>query len=305
MSSDIPVLPAAVPGERHVFASRVGRLCYYISRPQIPSVNPPLLLVHSVNAAASAYEMSPLFKYYSASRCVCALELPGFGGSERSDRTYSVRLMTDAVHEILAEIQKHCGDGPIDAAALSLSCEFLARAATEHPDAFRSLAMISPTAFNRRSQLEGKGHRGMPILLALLRRGPWRRVLFNGLTSRAIIRYFLNKTWGSRNIDEGLLDYDWITARQPGARHAPYFFVSGFLFSRDAPQLYRALPQPIWMVHGNKGDFTDYSRAAEVAALPNWRVQPMRTGALPHFENFAEFVAGYDAFLAALPQSVK
>lgn len=288
-----------------MFASRVGRLCYYIDRPSALNAQPPLLLLHSVNAAASAYEMSPLFKYYAALRGVCALELPGFGGSERSDRTYSVRMMTDAVHEILPEMSKHFGEGPVDAIALSLSCEFLARAATERPDAFRTLAFVSPTAFNRRSHLEGKGHRGMPLLLAFLRRGPWRRALFDWLTSRALIRYFLNKTWGSRYIDEGLLDYDWITARQPGARHAPYFFVSGFLFSRDAPQLYRALSLPIWMVHGNKGDFTDYSRVPEVAALPNWHIQSMKTGALPHFEAFADFVAGYDAFLAAQSESVK
>lgn len=301
MSKGIPVLPAAVPGERHVFASRVGRLCHYVDSPAQPGPHPPMLLVHSVNAAASAYEMSPLFKYYSATRGVCALELPGFGGSERSDRVYSARLMTDAIHEVLPEIAKHLGEGPIDAVALSLGCEFLARAATERPDAFRSLALVSPTAFNRRSKPEGKGNRGMPTLLALLRRGPWRRALFDGLTSRTVIRFFLNKTWGSRDIDEGLLDYDWITARQPGARHAPYYFVSGFLFSRDAPQLYRALAQPVWVAHGNKGDFTDYSRLAEVAPLPNWHIHPMRSGALPHFENFADFTASYDRFLAALP----
>lgn len=301
MTAGIPVLPAAVPGERHVIASRAGRLCYYISGPPEPAGHPPLLLLHSVNAAASAYEMLPLFKYYSASRVVCALELPGFGGSERSDRSYSARLMTDAVHEILTELRRRCGDGPVDALALSLSCEFLARAATEWPSAFRSLGFISPTGFNRRATLTGKGHRGMAPLLALLRRGPWRRSLFNLLTSRAVIRYFLNKTWGSRHIDEGLLDYDWITARQPGARHAPYHFVSGFLFSRDAQQLYRALEQPIWMAHGSRGDFTDYTRAADFAALPNWRIQAMRTGALPHFEAFADCVASYDAFLAELP----
>lgn len=57
----------------------------------------PLLLIHSVNAAASAFEVKPLFDYYRSRRPVYAIDLPGFGLSDRSDRCYSVRTMTDAV----------------------------------------------------------------------------------------------------------------------------------------------------------------------------------------------------------------
>ena len=44
-------LPHAVPGERHELASRAGRLSYYAD-----GSGQPLLLVHSVNAAGSAYD---------------------------------------------------------------------------------------------------------------------------------------------------------------------------------------------------------------------------------------------------------
>jgi hypothetical protein len=57
ISHDMP-LPPAVPGEQHVFNGRLGRLNYYVAG----TGNPPLLLIHSVNAAASSYEMRPIFE---------------------------------------------------------------------------------------------------------------------------------------------------------------------------------------------------------------------------------------------------
>ena len=39
------------------------------------------------------------------------------------------------------------GERPLDALALSLSCEFLARAACAEPGRYRSLALASPTGF--------------------------------------------------------------------------------------------------------------------------------------------------------------
>ena len=66
-------LPAPVSGQRHEIGSPVGRLTYYSAGPETPGKFPPLLLVHSVNAAASAYEVKPLYEHYRRSRTVYAL----------------------------------------------------------------------------------------------------------------------------------------------------------------------------------------------------------------------------------------
>ncbi len=79
-------------------ASTVGRLTYYAAGPRSRKANGRrLLLIHSINAAGSAYEIKPLYEHYRQSRTVYALELPGFGHSERCKRKYSVRMMTDAI----------------------------------------------------------------------------------------------------------------------------------------------------------------------------------------------------------------
>ena len=60
----------------------------------------PLLLVHTVNAAASAAEVRPIFDLMSQHRTVYAIDLPGYGTSERSARLYTPRLMTDAILDL-------------------------------------------------------------------------------------------------------------------------------------------------------------------------------------------------------------
>jgi pimeloyl-ACP methyl ester carboxylesterase len=298
-------LPAPVSGQRHEIGSPLGRLTYYSAGPGAPGKFPPLLLIHSINAAGSAYEIKPLYEHYRGSRTVYALELPGFGHSDRGKREYTVRMMTDAILIAIREIQNDHGRGPIDALAVSLSSEFLARAVTEAPLAFRSAALVSPTGF-RSSDKTTKwrdGTRGKPWLHALFEFPLWSEGFFRLLTSRAGIRYFLNKTWGSRNIDEGLLEYDYLTTRQPGAQHAPYYFVSGFLFSEDITRIYHSLTLPVWMSHGVRGDFVDYSNKTQVEGRANWTIRVFQTGAMPHFEAEAEFIAAYDAFLAGVPSA--
>lgn len=297
-------MPAPLPGHWVELADkRAGRIVAYgepAGSSGVPA--PPLLLVHSVNAAATAYEMKTLFEHYLGRRSVYALDLPGFGLSDRSDRKYTPRLMTDAIHAVVREIQSRHDEGAIDMIALSLGCEFAARAATEAPNVFRTVALVSPTGFDGRAARAAQngqngGTRAMPWLHGLLSVPLWKRGFFSALTSRASIRFFLQKTWGAKEIDEGLLDYDYITTHQPGAENAPYYFVSGYLFSTDAMNLYRSLSMPVWMAHGVRGDFVDYREKRLVERLPNWSIDVFQTGAMPHFEKPAEFVALYEAFL--------
>ena len=264
---------------------------------------PPLLLVHSVNAAACAAEVRPLHTHYSASRTVFSLDLPGFGFSERSDRAYTPQLMTDAVLAMREEIRRRCGDAPLDALALSLSCEFLARAAMQAPQAFASLALVSPTGFSG-AQKPRRGAAGSSLHMAWLYkalRGPgWGGAIFKGLTRPGVIRFFLAKTWGSPDIDEALWRYDVLTARQAGAEFAPLHFISGSLFSGDINTVYETLRLPVWMCHGARGDFTDYRAKSKLLGQPgfeNWHCSVYSTGALPHFEVPGQFFADSDAFL--------
>jgi len=286
----------ALNGQLCSIPSRHGLLCAYVK-----GQGKPLLLVHTVNAAASAAEVRPLFDWMSQHRTVYAIDLPGFGASERSDRLYNPRLMTDAILDLARYIQAQHGDTPIDAFAASLSCEFLARAAAEQPAAFRTLSLLSPTGMaglKLRQASEGSTY-GQNWLWAALKGPGWGRLLFKGLTRPGVIRYFLNKTWGSRAIDETMYEHAVWTARQPGAEHAPLCFVSAQMFSADITTIYDRLHQPVWMSHGVRGDFVDYRGKQRFTGRGNWHFTVFDSGALAYFEHPQAFGEAMLAFLEA------
>lgn len=291
-------LPPALAGERRELSGRAGRLSYYVA-----GQGEPLLLVHSVNAAASAYEMLPLYDHYRATRRVYALDLPGFGFSDRSAREYTSRLYADAILDLLDEIRRDTGVESVDALALSLGSEFLARAASEQPHRFESLALVAPTGLRQNDTLEGEAGsvRGSAGTQRFFEAPLWSRPFYDLLTSRPSMRYFLAKTFGSDDFDQGLLDYGYISAHQPGAQHAPYAFVSGMLFSADITRVYQSLTMPVYAAHGVRGDFTDYGGLAALADRRGWLVQVFNTGAMPYFELPDQFIAGYDTFLERAP----
>ena len=297
---DLP-LPPAVPAERLEINARAGRLSYYVA-----GEGPPLLLVHSINAAGSAYEVRPIFERARARHRVYAVDLPGFGFSDRSPRRYDARrydvqLYVEAIHDMLDVIAADTGPAPVDALALSLSSEFLARAATQTPQRLRSLTLVTPTGFSKAYRdLQGApgATREIPGFYGFFTFPLWSQGIYDLLVSRRSIRYFLERTWGAKDIDEGLLDYDYLTTHQPGAKNAPYAFVSGRLFSKDIRSVYEQLRLPVWVPHGTRGDFGDFSAAGWTRTRPNWQVQAWATGALPQFERPDAFDRDLTRFLA-------
>ena len=283
------VLQSALDADRLAFE---GLACY------VAGTGPPMLLIHSVNAAASAAEVRPLFEHFRATRTVFAPDLPGYGFSERSDRAHTPRSMTDALHRIVSEVRRRCGEAPIDAIGVSLGCEFVARAAAEHATAFGRLALVSPTGLTGTKPRRGEpcATREVPGMLAMLRCPLWAADLYRGLTRPGVVRYFLERTWGGKGIDETMYRYAVHTARQPGARFAPQQFLCGRLFSADIHDVYDSLPGPVWMSHGVRGDFTDFRGLALLREGRRWQRSEYPTGALPYFERPGEFLADADAF---------
>jgi pimeloyl-ACP methyl ester carboxylesterase len=292
----IQVALPSLPGEPVIFNGPAGKLAAVVA-----GEGPPLLLLHSINAAASIAEIAPLHHHFRATRTVFSLDLPGYGASARPDIRYTPRLMTDAIHATLAMIADRHPGTPVDAMALSLSCEFLARAACETPERFRSLALVSPTGFNGTRPRRGAAETTLylPWVHRVLRGPGWGKALFSLLTRPSVIRYFLRKTFGSQTIDERL----WIAAvsnsRTPGAEFAPLCFLSGALFSADIQSVYERIALPVWMSHGIRGDFTDYRAKTIVENRTNWRISEFPTGAMPYFELPERFCSDYAAFLDA------
>jgi len=133
-------LPPPLAGHCEQFDSIAGRIALYSS-----GGGRPMLLIHSVNAAATSAEIRPVYDFYAGHRHVFALDLPGFGLSDRSNRPYTVRLMTDSIHAAADAIRSQSEGQPIDVLAASLSCEFAARAAVEGAPFRQHMAHVIPS----------------------------------------------------------------------------------------------------------------------------------------------------------------
>ena len=296
-------LPPALDGELHFVSGAGPRLALYISRLDAGSERgnlTPLVVVHSVNAAASAAEVRPVFERYGATRPVVALDLPGFGQSERGALKYSPQMMTEAILRAVEYLQGLGFKRPADLMAVSLSCEFAALAAVARPHWFRSVALVSPTGLDSAAVMgayEPDQTKEKRMLRRVLEAPLWAQAVYRLLTSRASIRYFLGRTWGSVAIDQKLLEYNLLSVQQPGARYAPFAFVSGALFTPGIGKLYTRLQQPVWIAHGMRGDFSDCDGLPRLRAADKWRVDVFATGALPFFEVPSLFASRYDAFL--------
>lgn len=282
-------LPPAFDASRETFESLSGgTISYYVDR---RGTGRPLVLIHSINAAASAYEMKPFFERYRGGRPVIAVDLPGFGFSDRRDRVYSPALYTSVV---MALLQRVAGaDVPADVVALSLSAEFAARAARDRPDLFHTLTVVSPTglAHDARSSTEMTKQNpilGMPVVGA---------AAFEALVSRPSLSFFLGKSFVGP-VDPGLEAYAYATSHQPGARHAPFYFLSGALFTpRVDEAVYEKVTVPTLVLFDEDG-FTDFAKlGALLGRSRKWssaRIVP--SSGLPHFEMAEETFAALDAF---------
>ncbi len=294
MGRNLP-LTLALDAERVELDGRAGRSSYYVA-----GSGPPVLMLHSINAAGSAFEMRPIFERLLGAYEVYAPDLPGFGFSDRSRRSYDLALYANALEDILDAIARRAGETPVIGIALSLAAEFLARAVNEHHDRFERLVLINPTGFSRGSgKYRGPAMSSREItgFYTVFSFPLWGRGLYDLLTSRRSIRYFLQRTWGSKDVDESMVEYDYLTSHQPGAENAPFAFLAGKLFSRDVRTLFEGLELPVWVPHGTRGDFKDFSDTSWAEAKPNWTFTAFETGALPHFEAPGAFFEGLDSFL--------
>ncbi len=239
-----------------------------------PSEATPVLLVHSVNAAASAAEMRPLFDRLALDLSVTALDLPGYGKSDREAIVYDIDDMTSGVVAALEDIGRRT-----HVIALSLGSEFAARASTIRPDLVASLTLISPTGFG------GNDSTPPEKLGDVLRMPLVGQALFDGLTSQPTINYYLAKSFVG-DVDPGLSSYSYLTAHQPNARFAPAAFLSGKLFTRHAIEtLYAKVTAPTLVLF----DEDAYSSFAELAPFTSqhdsWTAQRIEgTRGLPQFE---------------------
>ncbi len=281
-------MPESLPAERQQLATDgAGRVDYYLDA---SASGEPLLVLHSINASPTAMEVAPLFEHYRGTRPVYALELPGFGFSERGDKPYSPELYADTINSFIASVIGRSAD----VVALSTTSEFIARAALQAPEHFRSLVLVSPTGMGSREPPSETARQRLDKLFGTPVLAP---ALYRLLTSRFSIRYFLNMSFQDKAPVE-LIDQACETTRQPGASYAPFAFLSMKLFTtRAVEELYLPLQRPSLVLYDQDPNVS-FDRLHELLAS-NTAFEAKRIGpaqGMPHWDEPTQTFEALDDF---------
>ncbi len=217
-----------------------GHRIFYATR----GSGPRLVFVHSIHAAGNSFEWRQNFRALGDRFEVFALDLLGFGKSDRPALDYTARLYVD----LLADFVRDVAGGGATVAASSLSGAHAIQAAAEAPEAVTALVLAGPTGATRLTLPAGAAGRATE---AFFRSPVVGEAAFNALVSKAGIRFFLKRqTYGAAaRVTPEIVDYYYRSSHQPGARFAPAAFV-GQALNLDAREAFAALRQPVVLVYG-------------------------------------------------------
>jgi pimeloyl-ACP methyl ester carboxylesterase len=271
-----------------------GRRLFYAHRKARSRTGRPILLLHGIHAAAWSYEWRSNVDALSERHDVYALDLLGFGMSDRPQMRYSARLyqrlIDDFARQIVAE--------PATLIASSLTAAYAAVLGARDPGQYPSLVLVEPTGLVR---LNTAATTGGDVTRLVVDAPLVGAAVFKALASRRSIRYWLERAYVDLEfVTPELVDLYHRAAHQPGARYAPAAFLSGHL-NLDVRGAVRRLRQPVMLIWGEQAVETPVEDARGFLALnPALQLTILDpAGMLPHDEQAAEFNGIVTRFLAS------
>ena len=244
-------LESPIPGESHYYKWKRGYIFYKaLGAPEAP----PLLLLHTPELAASAYEMRKIIEPLAQHYHVYAPDLIGFGFSDRPAMDYTAETYVTLCRDFLTDIVKQ----PVTIVASRISCNYAVVLAATFPNLCERLVLISPVA------LEGTQERVslLPALKIktklpftnvwsqLLQTAPVKWLLYPMLSTRFALHSILAKH--NALINNADLDYYYAASHQFGAQNASMALLAGKL-EQDVSQQLAMLQQPTLVIWGARG----------------------------------------------------
>ncbi len=213
----------------------------------------PVLLIHSINAAASAFEMRAPFAGLQNEFRVQAIDLLGFGRSDRPAHRYTPDDYIDLIGDTLRQRNE-----PTALIASTLGAAYAVAAANRWPNLVRSLLLICPTGIDLLADPPGSG---AAVSYAVLR-SPVGEAIYKGLATRPSVRYFLEQqTYANpKNVTPETFEGFYRATQHPGAMYAPICFVSGLL-NYNISEEFARLTQPVLIVWGRQAKITKLKQA--------------------------------------------
>ncbi len=238
--------------------------------------------------------MRPLYESFRWKRPTFAIDLPGFGLSDRAALCYSPALFALVLTELLRKVRAR--HGAPDVVALGRGAEAAARVAADEQGLVRSLALLEPAGLL--SAHEG-GFESLAARFALSCGDRAARGLFALMTTRP----WMKRTLATRfhgEPDAGLLAYAQESARVEGAHHAPLAALAVHRAALDTSRLFQALTVPALVVHDARGPHAIELEAFLRGRSNRFAMRVAPTRGMPHFERRTDTVSALERFWQSL-----
>lgn len=230
-------LDSVLPGEARLYKWKHGHIFYALSgSPTLP----PLVLLHDLEVGGSSYEMRKIVAALSEHYQVYALDLLGFGLSDRLNIPYAASTYIDLYKDFLRDVVGR----PATLLASGYSCNHAVALAVQAPERCERLILLSPISlFTPPTQ--------RPWLTRLLQQPMLSIVLYAFLTTPIVLRRLIARKHMQDNSQVSRDDFAhyFAAAHQLGAQYAPLAALSGAL-AIDVSVQYAHLTQPSLLLWG-------------------------------------------------------
>ena len=243
-------LTSILPGEAHLFKWTHGHVFYKVCG--VPDA-PPLVLLHAPQIGGSSYEFRGVIEQLAQHYHVYALDLLGFGLSDRPRIYYSGETYTMLYQDFLTQVVLQ----PAVLVASGLSCNYSIAVASTRPELCQRLVLLSPGVLLRKT---AKQHDVFP---RLLQQPIVELFVYAFLTTPIVLRTLLAQQ--RRDVSDDELNYIYASAHQLGAHHVATALLTGQLVL-DVSQQIETLQTPTLLLWGAKNASADESVAELYAA---------------------------------------
>ena len=282
-----PEVTTPLPGDLGYYDWVYGRVAFYRL-----GQGAPLLLIHSPYPGSSAWEWRKLFPALANEFTVYALDLLGFGLSDKPNVPYSGRMYAELTHDFLQDVVGQRAD----AIGSALGCSYLVNTAVRRPELLRRLVLANPigasSALPAYREFIAWNALRSPILGTALYNS---LVTAGNIEQELITHYYYDASMVTLDVVDTLYAF----AHQPGSQYAAAAFMTGRL-GLPLRLAFSSLTQPVLLLWSRDAYYTPIIEAADLLYRhPETRLEIIEEcGMLPHDEKAGEVIHLVSDFLS-------
>lgn len=269
-----------IQGEKNIYKWKLGNIVY-----RVAGEGEPVVLVHGVSIGNSSYEWRNNLTSLSANFKVYALDMLGFGESDKPSTHYDARLYVDLLTDFVIDVV----DEPTDIIASSHGGAFSIIAARKHKPLIRKLVLVCPTGID---QLAGQPTTAGKALSSAMSVPVFGTSMYYSMASRENIAKTLKQDiyFDPDMVTTEMVDHYYAASHQPGADKPARAFISGMM-NLDVKDAFSRIEQPTMIVWGREAKMSPVQRAqAFLETNPRAQLKVIEEcGLIPHAEKPEEF----------------